>query len=315
MVETIRPKGPGADEAGCSARLVRLGTGTPYTVTAPAVSVRVAPTTFGPGATVSVTWTGHVFADGADWIGLYPAGAPDDTAHRISWRYTNGLPSATLSFNVPAGAPPPPYELRLYWRNGLLRLGSTGAVGVATNSPPVVTALPDRTAFQKGGLTDTVTFVDPDPNETFTAAVDYGDGATETLSLSQAHTFAIRHSYTRVGTFTVAIRVTDRAGATGSTSSHVKVTPKRLMYYIHGTTGSFRQDPRDPAKNDMPSLFGQLAAHYGSFQLFSSMRIGGIRIPLPARVAWQTAVAGIRRSSAPACYDSACGSTPGSVTQ
>lgn len=271
VVETILPNvPPGAYEARMFYLngVTRLGKSAPFTITAPSVSVSVAPTTFGPGATVSVTWTGHVFADGADWIGLYPSGAPDDTAHRISWRYTNGLPSATLPFTVPAGAPPPPYELRLYYRDGLLRLGSTGSVGVATNNPPAVTALPDRTVFQKDGLTDTVTFADPDPNEAFTVALDYGDGATEARALDQAHSFTIRHSYARVGIFTVSIRVTDRAGAVGSTSFHVKVTPKRVMVYVHGTTGSFAQDPGDPAKNDMPSLFGPLAARYGTVQFF-----------------------------------------------
>jgi len=66
----------------------------------------------------------------------------------------------------------------------------------------------------------------------------------------------------------VTVAVTDSAGAVGSGSFRVKVTPKRVMVYIHGTTGSFRQDAGDPATTDIPSLFGQLFAHYGPLQFF-----------------------------------------------
>ena len=137
------------------------------------------------------------------------------------------------------------------------------------NTAPVVTVPANTQIFMHDGLNVAGSFADPDPGQSWTGSVDFGDGTGPmALALNPDHTFALVHAYRGVGTYTVTVAITDSAGAVGSASFHVKVVPKRVMVYVHGTTGSFRQDASDPARNDMPSLFGQLFARYGPVQFF-----------------------------------------------
>ncbi len=70
------------------------------------------------------------------------------------------------------------------------------------------------------------TFTDPDPRESYTATVNYGDGTgTQTLALGPydasplaGGSFALRHTYASAGTYTVSVTVTDsNAGSTTGT--------------------------------------------------------------------------------------------------
>jgi hypothetical protein len=76
---------------------------------------------------VTATWSGIVSPTSGDWIGLYAAGAPDNSA--LSFRYTGGAASGSLSFNVGAVSPGT-YELRLFANNSLSRLATSGPITI-----------------------------------------------------------------------------------------------------------------------------------------------------------------------------------------
>lgn len=91
-----------------------------------------------PGQAVQVTIAfgpGHV----QDWVGLYPAGAPDNGF--LDWKYLSGtrtpppagLADATVSFQMPAT--PGGYEFRFFHANTYTLLGSSASVTVHPTTP------------------------------------------------------------------------------------------------------------------------------------------------------------------------------------
>lgn len=117
-----------------------LGTGT-----AAAQRVSAAPAAVQPGQPVTVTYSG---APGhkTDWIGIYPVAAPNDRSW-LSWQYTEGKGSGTMTF--PAPDRPGRYNFRLFKQDGyeVLAVSNIVEVGTAPVPPesgaPVVTASPD----------------------------------------------------------------------------------------------------------------------------------------------------------------------------
>jgi hypothetical protein len=96
----------------------RLATSGSFTIQATTLSV--ASTTVNAGGSVTVTWANIANPAAINWIGLYPASGAADNAY-ISWRYTNGLASGSVSFTIPAGtAAGSGYVLRLYGNTGRL---------------------------------------------------------------------------------------------------------------------------------------------------------------------------------------------------
>ena len=60
--------------------------------------------------------------------------------------------------------------------------------------------------------------------DTWTATVDYGDGTgVQTLILNAGKTFALRHTYTKKGTYKVTVKVTDDDGGVGIDTVWVRV--------------------------------------------------------------------------------------------
>lgn len=91
----------------------------------------------------------------------------------------------------------------------------TAAVAVA-NVAPAVDAGGDIALFAGGSLSRSGTFVDPG-DDTWTATVDYGEGAgAESLSLNSDKSFNLSHTYPTAGTFLVAVSVDDGDGGTGA---------------------------------------------------------------------------------------------------
>lgn len=109
--------------------------------------------------------------------------------------------------------------------------GATGT-GTATvtvnNRPPHVTPLNSETVNEGETFTETGAFTDTD-STTWTATVDYGDGAGEQpLTLNTDKTFSLNHTYKDNGNYTVTVVVTDNQGNTGTTMTSVivnNVTP------------------------------------------------------------------------------------------
>jgi len=100
----------------------RLATGNTFTVTG--ATLTVSPTTVAAGGSVTATWSGIGSPTSTDWIGLYPNSGTADTSY-ISWRYTTGAASGSVSFTIPAGTTPgTTYQLRLFSNNGFTRLAT-----------------------------------------------------------------------------------------------------------------------------------------------------------------------------------------------
>jgi Ca2+-binding RTX toxin-like protein len=88
---------------------------------------------------------------------------------------------------------------------------------------PVVAAGGDITLTQTNSFARSGSFSDPS-DDTWTATVDYGDGAgTQSLALDAAKTFALDHAYTQNGTHNVTVTVLDDEGHPGSTTFQVNV--------------------------------------------------------------------------------------------
>jgi parallel beta-helix repeat protein len=120
--------------------------------------------------------------------------------------------------------------------NVVLRSLGTQTVTVADQSQPALRATslvlvfgtPPTVIVPGAGLTlltvghtmiRTGSFTDPDPADTFTAVVDYGDGSGPMpLALAANGSFTLAHHYAREGNFPVSVRVTDSEGLVGSAS-------------------------------------------------------------------------------------------------
>jgi hypothetical protein len=96
-------------------------------ITVQAASLSASPSTVTHGGSVTVTWSGIATPTSGDWIGLYAVGAPDNSA--LSFRYTGGAASGSLSYNVGAVSPGM-YEFRLFANNSLSRMATSGTITV-----------------------------------------------------------------------------------------------------------------------------------------------------------------------------------------
>lgn len=90
-------------------------------------------------------------------------------------------------------------------------------------TPPVVDAGPDAGVTQNTPWTQGGSFTDSD-SASWTATVDYGDGAGPAPLALTGTTFALSHTYTATGEYTVTVAVTDNGGQTGSDTVTVTVS-------------------------------------------------------------------------------------------
>ena len=97
----------------------------------------------------------------------------------------------------------------------------TVSVTVA-NAPPSITALNTTAPADEGQpVSVSGTFTDPSPNDTHTVTLEWGDGTTETVPVSDvadAGTFSATHIYADDGTYTVNATVADDAGGVDATT-------------------------------------------------------------------------------------------------
>ena len=102
----------------------RLATSNSFAIQAPTLSV--SPTKVSAGGSVTATWAKITNPSATDWLALYASsGAPNSPP--IAWRYTNGIASSNVLFNIPESVPPgTTYELRLWSNNGYTRLATSG---------------------------------------------------------------------------------------------------------------------------------------------------------------------------------------------
>lgn len=105
----------------------------------------------------------------------------------------------------------------------------------ASNTPPQISAIDD--AAIGGGSTYTAngSFTDMH-SKSWSATVDYGDGAgPETLTLSN-NNFSLNHVYSVPGNRTLTVKVTDNQGATGTETATILVNAAPLINPLSGGT-------------------------------------------------------------------------------
>jgi hypothetical protein len=69
---------------------------------------------FRGGGMITASWREMASPAKNDWIGVFPAGQPDET--RITFQFTGGGAAGTLQIKLPSDIPPGRYELRLFSR-------------------------------------------------------------------------------------------------------------------------------------------------------------------------------------------------------
>jgi PKD repeat protein len=132
------------------------------------------------------------------------------------------------------------------------------ATAVITNVAPVVSAGPDATIDEGDTFLRNGSFTDPGA-DTWTATVDYDEGAgPEALALA-GKTFSLSHLYADDGVHTVTVEVTDDDGGVGS--DDVEVTVENVAPIVDagpdatvtsGETYAFSGSFSDPGVNDAP---------------------------------------------------------------
>jgi hypothetical protein len=96
------------------------------------LTLTVSPARGVPGGSVNVAWTNIPSPSALDWIGLYAMSGTADTSY-ISYRYTNGQASGSMSFPIPVGTPAgTTYELRLFSNHSYTRLATSNSFTVIT---------------------------------------------------------------------------------------------------------------------------------------------------------------------------------------
>ncbi|MDQ4097200.1 MAG: hypothetical protein M3144_04950, partial [Actinomycetota bacterium] len=93
------------------------------------VVVSASPSSVKPSQALTVTWSGIQNPTPTDWVALIAIGAPDSAIR--AWRYTTGSNSGSVPLTVPWGTPPGSYEVRLFYNNSTVRLGSSNVVTVS----------------------------------------------------------------------------------------------------------------------------------------------------------------------------------------
>jgi PKD repeat protein len=104
-----------------------------------------------------------------------------------------------------------------------------GAEATATTAVTVFNVAPAVAAFAGGSILAHQTysasgsFADPGA-DSWTATVDYGDGAGAQALALDGQAFSLSHAYAAAGTYTVTVTVTDDDGASSSKTASVTVT-------------------------------------------------------------------------------------------
>jgi DNA/RNA endonuclease G (NUC1)/PKD repeat protein len=132
---------------------------------------------------------------------------------------------------------------------------SKTATVTVTNTAPSVDALAGASLLLHAGYAADGSFSDPGP-DSWTATVDYGDGAgAQPLALS-GKSFSLSHLYAAAGSYTVTVTVTDDGGLSGTQTATVTVTnvapsvnafagATLLPHESYSATGSFGDPGND----------------------------------------------------------------------
>jgi len=174
-----------------------------------------------PGAD---TWTATVdYGDGAGAVSLALVGKTFTLSHTYA---DNGSYTVTVTVTDDDGAS-----------------DSDQVLLIVNNVAPVVSAGGDATINEGGTFSQNGSFIDPGA-DTWTATVDYGDGAGAVSLALVGKTFALSHTYTDNGSYTVTVTVTDDDGAPDS--DQVVVTVNNVVPNITSVIVPLNPAPAGP---------------------------------------------------------------------
>lgn len=153
---------------------------------------------------------------------------------QVNW----GDGSGTQTYRFPPAAPRAVAVSHGYTHDGLYLVrvswssqqanGNSAILSVRVNNvAPTVHAGADATLAAGAKLNRTGFFTDPGPTDSFTATVDYGDGAgPQKLELDPDRKFHLTHQYHHAGQFTVSVRIVDDDHAVGLASFRITLGPR-----------------------------------------------------------------------------------------
>jgi subtilisin family serine protease len=186
-------------------------------------NLSASPTSVGPGASVTVTWSGICAPSATDWIALAVPGAHNTTY--LAFRYTTGSANGSVPFTIPASVAPGTYELRLFSNGGYTRLATSNITVIAgcgslSASPTSVSPGAPVTATWSGicapSATDWIALAAPGAPNTSYLAFRYTTG-----SASGSVPFTIPAS---VAPGTYELRLFSNGGYTRLATSNITVT-------------------------------------------------------------------------------------------
>jgi len=152
---------------------------------------------------------------------------PDGSIASYSWTFGDGATSTAQNpSHVYAAGGTYTASLRVTDNQGAQSTTTSKSVTVtAPNSPPVVNAGPDQTAVTGLLYSSTQSFSDANGNGPWSYRIDWGDGSVSTGTRTTQGSFTVGHTYAILlpRSFTITVRVTDAAGATGSDTKVVSV--------------------------------------------------------------------------------------------
>jgi hypothetical protein len=105
----------------------RLATGNTFSV-GPGPIISTTSISVSVGGSVTVNWQNVTGPAATDWLALVRVNAPDTSY--VSWAFTGGAASGTLTLPVPTTVAPGTYEVRMFKQNWIVKLGVSNAVTV-----------------------------------------------------------------------------------------------------------------------------------------------------------------------------------------
>ena len=124
-------------------------------------------------------------------------------------------------------------------------VGSPPPVVTYQNFPPAIAGIPDAVVIEGSRLALSGSFADPDAGDSWTATVDYGDGAGAVpLVLAADKTFGLDHLYATRGDFVTTVTISDLGGGVTRRSFPVTVRNAAPVASALGPTSGVRGQTR-----------------------------------------------------------------------
>jgi DNA/RNA endonuclease G (NUC1) len=170
---------------------------------------------------------------------------PDNDALTFAWTFGDGgvATGATVSHTYAQNGT---YSVRVIVTDtrGLADTATTTAT--VANVAPTLPAATGATIYPGDTYTGTGSFTDPG-SDTFTATVNYGDGAGATALPLNGKTFALSHRYLASGTYTITVTISDGTTTATQTRTIVVLSNRAVMQQLLDQIETLRAANRLPA--------------------------------------------------------------------